>query len=93
MFDRWNSGIGEISPPDLRGAYSGPPQTWPAPWLDADAFSAFEETGNVFDKAMADRLRENIYAAGGSRDPEELYTAFRGKMPSPDAMMVKRGLA
>jgi peptidyl-dipeptidase Dcp len=61
--------------------------------LDADAFSAFEETGNVFDKAMAEKLRRNIYAAGGSRDPEELYTAFRGKMPSPDAMMVKRGLA
>ena len=35
---------------------------------------------------------KNIYAAGGSKDPEELYTAFRGKMPTPEAMMVKRGL-
>jgi peptidyl-dipeptidase Dcp len=61
--------------------------------LDADAFSAFEETGDVFDPGLAARLLKNIYAAGGSRDPEELYTAFRGKMPSPDAMMVKRGLA
>ncbi|MBL8583491.1 MAG: M3 family metallopeptidase [Rhizobiaceae bacterium] len=60
--------------------------------LDADAFSAFEETGDVFDPAMAEKLRRNIYAAGGSRDPEELYMAFRGKMPSPEAMMVKRGL-
>ena len=60
--------------------------------LDADAFSAFEETGDPFDPALAEKLRRNIYAAGGSKDPEELYTAFRGKMPSPDAMMVKRGL-
>lgn len=61
--------------------------------LDADAFSAFEETGNPFDPALAARLRDNIYAAGGTKDPEALYTAFRGKMPSPEAMMRKRGLA
>ena len=61
--------------------------------LDADAFSAFEETGNAFDEETAGRLRTFIYAAGGSRDPEELYTAFRGKMPSADAMIEKRGLA
>jgi len=60
--------------------------------LDADAFSAFEETGNAFDPALAAKLKEHIYAAGGSRDPEELYKAFRGKMPTPDAMMEKRGL-
>lgn len=60
--------------------------------LDADAFAAFEETGDPFNPALAERLRKNIYAAGGSKDPEELYTAFRGKMPSPEAMMVKRGL-
>ncbi len=60
--------------------------------LDADAFSAFEETGDAFDPAMAEKLRKHIYSAGGSADPEELYKAFRGKMPSPDAMMEKRGL-
>ena len=60
--------------------------------LDADAFSAFEETGDVFDAALAEKLRAHIYAAGGTKDPEELYRAFRGKMPSPDAMMEKRGL-
>jgi peptidyl-dipeptidase Dcp len=60
--------------------------------LDADAFSAFEETGNPFDPELAKRLRENIYAAGDSKDPEDLYRAFRGKLPSPDAMMEKRGL-
>ncbi len=60
--------------------------------LDADAFSAFEEAGNPFDPALAAKLKENIYAAGGSADPEALYMAFRGKMPSPEAMMEKRGL-
>ncbi|MER8977198.1 MULTISPECIES: M3 family metallopeptidase [unclassified Mesorhizobium] len=60
--------------------------------LDADAFAAFEETGDPFNPALAERLRKNIYAAGGSKDPEELYTAFRSKMPSPEAMMAKRGL-
>ncbi|MGN6465284.1 MAG: M3 family metallopeptidase [Rhizobiaceae bacterium] len=60
--------------------------------LDADAFSAFEETGDPFDPALAERLRKNIYAAGGSVDPEALYMAFRGKMPTPEAMMEKRGL-
>jgi peptidyl-dipeptidase Dcp len=60
--------------------------------LDADAFSAFEETGDPFNLALAQKLRRNIYASGGSADPETLYTAFRGKMPSPDAMLKKRGL-
>ncbi|RWN59079.1 M3 family metallopeptidase [Mesorhizobium sp.] len=60
--------------------------------LDADAFAAFEETGDPFNPALAELLRKNIYAAGGSKDPEKLYTAFRGKMPSPEAMMAKRGL-
>lgn len=60
--------------------------------LDADAFAAFEETGDPFNPALAELLRKNIYAAGGSKDPEELYTAFRGKMPSPEAMMAQRGL-
>jgi peptidyl-dipeptidase Dcp len=61
--------------------------------LDADAFSAFEETGNHFDPKTAMLLKEHIYAAGGSADPQALYMAFRGKMPTAEAMMVKRGLA
>lgn len=60
--------------------------------LDADAFAAFKETGDAFDPALAEKLREHIYAAGGSKDPEDLYKAFRGKMPTPEAMMEKRGL-
>ncbi|MDZ5699357.1 M3 family metallopeptidase [Chelativorans sp. M5D2P16] len=61
--------------------------------LDADAFRAFEEAGDPFDPETAERLRRYIYAAGGSADPEELYTAFRGKLPNPEAMMKKKRLA
>lgn len=60
--------------------------------LDADAFNAFEETGDIFDKGVAARLKEHIYSAGGKREPNELYLAFRGRLPAPDALMVKRGL-
>jgi peptidyl-dipeptidase Dcp len=60
--------------------------------LDADAFNAFEETGDVFDPATAKRLKDHIYAAGGARDPSEAYQAFRGKMPSVDPLLKKRGL-
>jgi peptidyl-dipeptidase Dcp len=60
--------------------------------LDADAFSVFEEKGDVFDAGTAEKLRANIYASGGSVDPEDAYKGFRGKLPSPEAMMEKRGL-
>jgi peptidyl-dipeptidase Dcp len=59
--------------------------------LDADAFRAFEETGNVFDPAMAKRLHDNIYSAGGRQEPEDAYTGFRGRLPSIDALLEKRG--
>ncbi|WP_114943290.1 M3 family metallopeptidase [Microvirga calopogonii] len=61
--------------------------------LDADAFTAFEETGDAFDKDMADRLKRFIYSAGNLRDPAEAYTAFRGRLPTADALLAKRGLA
>jgi peptidyl-dipeptidase Dcp len=59
--------------------------------LDADAFAAFEETGDIFDPATAKRLRETIYSAGGSQDPADAYKAFRGRLPSADALLRKRG--
>jgi len=61
--------------------------------LDADAFEAFEETGNVFDGATAKRLAENIYTVGGSRDVGETYRAFRGRDARVEALLEKRGLA
>ncbi|MEM7461233.1 MAG: M3 family metallopeptidase [Pseudomonadota bacterium] len=60
--------------------------------LDADAFQAFEETGDAFDPDTAQKLQQFIYGSGGSMDPEDAYVAFRGKLPSPDAMMEGRGL-
>ncbi len=61
--------------------------------LDADAFEAFEETGNVFDPEASEKLKSKIYSTGGSIDPEEAYKAFRGKLPSPEALLRGRGLA
>ena len=60
--------------------------------MDADAFGAFEEAGNIFDPAVAGRLLEDIYSSGGSRDPEEAYVAFRGREPEADALLRRRGL-
>ncbi len=61
--------------------------------LDADAFEAFSETGDAFDPETAKRLRDFIYGAGNLRDPAEAYKAFRGRLPSVDALLKKRGLA
>ncbi len=55
--------------------------------LDADAFNAFVDAGDVFDPAVAQRLRDHIYAAGGARDPVEAYKAFRGRMPTVAALL------
>jgi peptidyl-dipeptidase Dcp len=60
--------------------------------LDADAFAAFEETGDIFHPATAKGLHEYVYSAGGTRDPAELYTAFRGRLPTPEALLKRRGL-
>jgi peptidyl-dipeptidase Dcp len=60
--------------------------------LDADAFAAFKETGDVFDPATAAKLKTFIYAAGNLRPPDEAYRAFRGRDPDPAALMEKRGL-
>lgn len=60
--------------------------------MDADAFGAFEETGDIFDPETARRLHDDIYSSGGSRDPEEAYIAFRGRKPEPEALLRRRGL-
>ena len=59
--------------------------------LDADGFAAFTESGDVFDPALAARLAA-IYAAGDTRDPMELYRAFRGRAPGIAPLLEKRGL-
>jgi peptidyl-dipeptidase Dcp len=59
--------------------------------LDADAFQAFKET-SLFDRGTAARLREQVLSKGGTRPGMELYEAFRGRTPTIDALLVKRGL-
>jgi peptidyl-dipeptidase Dcp len=59
--------------------------------LDADGFAAFTEAGDVFDPALAERLKD-IYSAGDTRDPMELYRAFRGRDPDIAALLRQRGL-
>ncbi len=60
--------------------------------LDADAFQAFKETGDLFHAATAKSFRENILAAGGTEDPMKLYMRFRGKKPDIEPLLERRGL-
>ena len=60
--------------------------------LDADAFQAFKESGNVFDPAIAKSFRENILARGATEEPMVLYKRFRGKEPTIDPLLERRGL-
>ncbi len=60
--------------------------------LDADAFEAFKETGNIFNKEIAAKFEKEILARGGTRDPLDMYIAFRGKEPGIDALLRNRGL-
>ena len=60
--------------------------------LDADAFQAFKETGNIFNKEVAARFEKEILSRGGTRDPLDMYIAFRGKEPGIDALLINRGL-
>ena len=60
--------------------------------LDADAFEAYKESGNVLNEELGRSFRRNILEMGGSEEPMELYKRFRGSAPNPDAMLRGRGL-
>lgn len=59
--------------------------------LTADAFGAFVEGKGPYDRAVAERLRKNIFSVGNTIDPAEGYKAFRGREPRIEALMKKRG--
>ena len=59
--------------------------------LTADAFSAFEEAGGAYDKAVAKRLYDNIFSVGNTIDPQDGFKKFRGRDAKTDALMKKRG--
>ncbi len=64
-------------------------------WADvmvADAWRAFEEAGDPFDPETARNLSRHILSAGGRQEPDEAYTAFRGRLPGVEALLEERGL-
>jgi len=60
--------------------------------LDSDAFLAFEETGDIFNKKVATDFRKKILEKGNTKDPLQMYLDFRGKEPSIEALLKNRGL-
>jgi len=63
--------------------------TWAAV-LDADAFAAFKQTGDLFDTETAKRFR-HLLEQGGTRDAKELYLEFRGKEADPKNLLRRKG--
>ena len=65
--------------------------------LSADAYSAFEDAqakhGSALDAATGERFLREILSVGGSRPALESFTAFRGRVPSPDALLRHSGMA
>ncbi|MDO4758385.1 MAG: M3 family metallopeptidase, partial [Rikenellaceae bacterium] len=59
--------------------------------LDKDAFAAFVESGDAFNRHIAARFRK-LLEAGGQQDGMSLYRAFRGQDPDKEAMLLGRGL-
>jgi peptidyl-dipeptidase Dcp len=59
--------------------------------LDCDAFEAFKEKG-IFDPATALSFRKNILEKAGSEEAMEMYVKFRGREPSVEPLLEKRGL-
>ena len=60
--------------------------------LDADAFQAFKETGDIFNREVAAKFENEILSKGGTRDALDMYISFRGKEPGIDAILTNRGL-
>jgi peptidyl-dipeptidase Dcp len=60
--------------------------------LDADAFEAFTETGDIFNQTVAAKFRKDILEKGGSKDAMEMYMDFRGKQPGIEPLLNNRGL-
>ena len=60
--------------------------------LDADGFDAFTEAGNAFDPQVAARLQRYVYASGNTLEPGAAYAAFRGRAPTVEPLLRKRGL-
>lgn len=60
--------------------------------LDCDAYEAYKETGDIFNKEVAAKYRKYILTPGGIDDAMLMYINFRGKEPGIDPLLKKRGL-
>ncbi len=60
--------------------------------LDSDAYQAFVETGDIFNKEVAAKFRKEVLARAGQDEAMKLYVNFRGKEPGIDALLKNRGL-
>ena len=59
--------------------------------LDADAFEAFKETGDIFNQEVAEKFRKYVLTPGGIDDGMTMYRNFRGREPQIDALLKNRG--
>jgi peptidyl-dipeptidase Dcp len=59
--------------------------------MDADTWAAFEETGDPFNKQIADRFRTILLSTGNQTDRAEAYRQFRGRDPDVTALLKRRG--
>jgi peptidyl-dipeptidase Dcp len=60
--------------------------------LDSDAFEAFKESGDIYNKEIAAKFRKNVLEKGGIKDAMEMYKDFRGNEPSIEPLLRNRGL-
>lgn len=87
-FNRFQHGFSHIFSGGYAAGYYS--YKW-AEVLSSDAFSKFEENG-IFDEATGRLFLENILEQGGSKDPMELFIAFRGREPSVEALLKHAGI-
>ncbi len=87
-FNRFQNGFSHIFAGGYAAGYYS--YKW-AEVLSSDAFSRFEEEG-IFNEETGRAFRDNILAKGGSKEPMDLFVAFRGREPSIDALLRHSGL-
>jgi oligopeptidase A len=87
-FNRFQHGFGHIFGGGYAAGYYS--YKW-AEVLSADAFSCFEEQG-IFNPKVGQDFLNNILEMGGSKEPSELFKAFRGREPQIDALLRHCGI-